>query len=157
MSRKLKHQAYGVGLCKPFVFFESKNREIAALSYFRVKYPELLKTKSAEEAYDEAFAGHKEISLLCHNLDETFPFFYVIRVPGNKRTEFIVSLKEQGIETGIHYIPNHIQPFFQKNYGEPSLPVTEQVAKEIVTLPLFYEMTDEQITYVIDNVLKFFV
>lgn len=63
-------------------------------------------------------------------------------------------LKKKGIGTGIHYIPNHLQPFFKP--FATSLPITEQIGEEIVTLPLYCDMTDEQVATVIRAVSNFF-
>ena len=58
----------------------------------------------------------------------------------------MAALGERGIGTLIHYpIPLHLQPAFASSGGTPgALPVVEQAAEEIVSLPLYPEMTDEQ-------------
>ncbi|MDD5136953.1 MAG: DegT/DnrJ/EryC1/StrS family aminotransferase, partial [Candidatus Omnitrophica bacterium] len=63
-------------------------------------------------------------------------------------------LKARGIDSGVHYIPNHIQPFF-KDFRK-RLPVTEKVWKEILTLPLYYGMSDSDMDKIIDSVKTFF-
>ena len=62
-------------------------------------------------------------------------------------TSYMLYLKDKGIGSGVHYIPNHIQPLFSKY--RTSLPVTEQLYEEILTLPLYYEMTDKDVSAVI--------
>lgn len=73
---------------------------------------------------------------------------YVIRVP--RRNEMLEHLKSQGVGAGIHYpVPVHRQPaYLKEGYGDISLPVTEQVASEIVSLPMYPELSSEQIEYV---------
>ena len=88
------------------------------------------------------------------NLDETAPFNYIIRVLNKRREDLIEFLKKKGVGTGIHYIPNHLHPFF-KQYTT-SLPITEKVGEEILTLPLFYDMTDDQVNLVIKSINDFF-
>ena len=63
-------------------------------------------------------------------------------------------LKEAGILTGIHYLPNHLHRAFAQR--RTSLPTAERLGDEILTLPLFYEMTDEQVETVIAAVYRFF-
>jgi dTDP-4-amino-4,6-dideoxygalactose transaminase len=60
------------------------------------------------------------------------------------------SLKEKGIQTGIHYaVPVHLQPAYANlGYGRGNLPQSEQAAEEVLSLPLYPEMTDEQIEMV---------
>jgi len=106
-------------------------------------------------SYDEAFKNIKGLSLIEHkNLEETFPFFYVVRVLDQRRNLLMEYLQKKDICTGVHYIPNHTQPLFA-DYSEP-LRVTEEIYEEILTLPLYFEMTDHEIELVIDGVHSFF-
>jgi len=102
--------------------------------------------------YDAAFSELPNLTLLDHN-EETFPFCYVIRVRGGQRDALQRFLRERQIGSGIHYVPNHLQPLFAAN--RPSLPVTEALFAEILTLPLFVEMTDEEMERVIAAVTSF--
>ena len=69
---------------------------------------------------------------------------YVVRHP--RRDALAASLKERGIGTLIHYpIPLHLQPAFAGLGGKPGdFPVAEKAAGEILSLPIYPEMTDEQ-------------
>lgn len=80
---------------------------------------------------------------------------YVIRTP--HRDEMLGYLKENGVGAGIHYpVPIHLQKSMAYlGYTEGSLPVTEQVTSEIISLPMYAEMTSEQIQYVADKVRQF--
>ena len=104
--------------------------------------------------YDEALQDQRGLSLLQRHPTETFPFFYVVRVLDGCRDAMMAHLKSQGVGTGVHYIPNHLQPAFSP-FRTP-LPVTERVYEEIITLPLFYEMDEDQVGQVIDGVRGFF-
>jgi dTDP-4-amino-4,6-dideoxygalactose transaminase len=79
---------------------------------------------------------------------------YVIRHP--KRDQLAETLKSLGIGTLIHYpIPNHLQEGYRDlGYVAGSLPVTERVAKEILSLPLYFGLTPEDIRVVADGVAK---
>jgi dTDP-4-amino-4,6-dideoxygalactose transaminase len=78
----------------------------------------------------------------------------VVRVLGGRREALIDHLKESGIMTGVHYVPNHLHRVFADR--RTSLPVAERLGREILTLPLFCEMTDEQVGLVIAAVRRFF-
>lgn len=69
---------------------------------------------------------------------------FVVRHP--RRDALMAALKERGISTLIHYpIPLHLQPAFLAFGGKPGdLPVAEQAAREILSLPLYPELTDAQ-------------
>jgi len=73
---------------------------------------------------------------------------YVVRV--QDREAFQARLAEAGIGTGIHYpIPLHLQKAYENlNYKKSDFPVTERVAAEIVSLPMFPQMTNEQLSEV---------
>ncbi len=81
---------------------------------------------------------------------------YVIRVP--KREELQKHLDSKGIATGLHYpIPLHMQTAFAHlGYKEGDFPVTEKGAKEILSLPMYPELTEEQIIYVSQAIREFF-
>lgn len=66
-------------------------------------------------------------------------------------------LHEKGIATGLHYpVPLHLQECFSHlGYKEGEFPVTEKLAFTSLSLPMFPEMTDEQITYVADSIKEF--
>lgn len=77
---------------------------------------------------------------------------YVIET--EDRDDLSRRLGEQGIASGVHYpIPLHLQPAYQHlGHGPGAFPVTEQVAARILSLPMYPELTDEQITLVADAV-----
>jgi len=102
--------------------------------------------------YNAAFNGLKGITLLKRDYGNIAPFNYVIRVKKD-RDALIGYLKERGIDAGIHYIPNHLQPAFKQFYTP--LPVTEGVFDQIATLPLYVDMNEQDILRVIEAVLSF--
>jgi len=73
---------------------------------------------------------------------------YVIRTP--RRDAVLEHLRFRGVDAGIHYpIPLHRQPAYLKlGYGGVSLPITERVATEIISLPIYPELTPAQIDFV---------
>ncbi|MBK9170113.1 MAG: DegT/DnrJ/EryC1/StrS family aminotransferase [Bryobacterales bacterium] len=80
---------------------------------------------------------------------------YVVRVPN--RDELMHQLGEAGIGTGIHYpVPLHLQQAYRHlGYAPGSLPVTERVAAEIVSLPMFPQLTPEQQGRVVSEAVRF--
>lgn len=81
---------------------------------------------------------------------------YVIRVP--RRDDLRRHLSEQGISTGVHYpIPCHLQPALSElDYPRGSLPTTERLAEESLSLPMYPELTDDQIERVARSIRDFF-
>jgi len=82
---------------------------------------------------------------------------YAIRVPGGRRDAMKGFLWERGIGTGIHYpVPIHMQDAARfLGYREGELPVTERVSQDVLSLPMYPELTDEQVGYVADAVKAF--
>ena len=81
---------------------------------------------------------------------------YVIRT--GRRDELARYLHSKGISTGIHYpVANHQQPAITNIYSDlPKLPKTEAIVKEILSLPMYGELSLEDADYVCDTVLEFF-
>jgi dTDP-4-amino-4,6-dideoxygalactose transaminase len=66
-------------------------------------------------------------------------------------------LNEKGVGTGLHYpVPLHLQKAYAyKGYKEGDFPVTESVAKRLLSLPMFPELTKAQIEYVAQTIKEF--
>jgi len=72
------------------------------------------------------------------------------------RTQFIEKMKDAGIGCSVHFIPLHFHPYYKKTFGfkPKGFPVASYVYERIVSLPIYPKMTDEDVDYVIDNVIK---
>jgi dTDP-3-amino-2,3,6-trideoxy-4-keto-D-glucose/dTDP-3-amino-3,4,6-trideoxy-alpha-D-glucose/dTDP-2,6-dideoxy-D-kanosamine transaminase len=65
-------------------------------------------------------------------------------------------LADHGIDTDIHYpIPDHHQPVWREMMSHISTPIAEQACQEVLTLPCFPEMTDNETSYVVDALRKY--
>jgi dTDP-4-amino-4,6-dideoxygalactose transaminase len=74
--------------------------------------------------------------------------YYVYVVRSQNRDAFMAKLKEKGCGCGIHYpLPLHLQPAYSFLGGkEGDCPVAEEYAKQIVSIPMFPELTPEQVS-----------
>jgi dTDP-4-amino-4,6-dideoxygalactose transaminase len=83
---------------------------------------------------------------------------FVIRLPlaniRYDRDELILALRAQNIGASIHYAPLHLMSLYHQGKRPHSLPVTEELAKTLVTLPISASMTEEDAHYVIQSVKK---
>jgi len=79
---------------------------------------------------------------------------YTIRT--ERRDELQKVLQNNGIQTGIHYgLPVHLQPAYADlGYPRNSLPQSEKAAQQVLSLPLYPEMTDDQIETVARSILS---
>lgn len=104
--------------------------------------------RSHARSYNELLSDAEvETPFESHNVRHVY-HLYVVRTP--HRDRLLQQLKEKGIDAGIHYpIPVHRQPVYLKlGYGDVSLPITEQAAAEILSLPMYPELRPEQIEFV---------
>jgi len=106
--------------------------------------------------YSEALAGIEGISvpIVRQNSDHIF-HLYVIR--SNRRDELQAYLKEKDIATGIHYpcaLPL-LPAYSYLNYTGDDFPVASKFQEQILSLPMFPELTPEQIEYICGNIKSF--
>ena len=104
------------------------------------------KRKSIAKIYD------KEL-----NVSKKIPFtstcvYHLYWICVRNRKYFRKKLLEKGIETGIHYKPIHQMSLYKKSV---KLPLTEKIAKEIVTIPIHPNLTGSQIDYIVKTVNRF--
>ena len=140
---------------------KGSNRRLDTLqaAVLRVKLRHLDKWNDARrrcaELYGELLAPRGIATPLSQPWAEHVWHLYVIRVA--RRDELRAFLGERGIETGIHYpLPIHLQPAFEDlGYPRGSFPVTERLAAEILSLPMFPELDEAQIHAVADAVTDF--
>ncbi len=107
--------------------------------------------------YAEGLAGLPiQLPVLPKGTEHSFHLF-VIRVP-SYRDALKQFLAEQGIETMIHYpLSLPLQPLYQgQHWKVDDFPVSARVCSEVLSLPLYPELTEEERTYVIEQIQQFF-
>jgi dTDP-4-amino-4,6-dideoxygalactose transaminase len=79
---------------------------------------------------------------------------YVVRLKNIKksRMDIFETLRENKIGVNVHYIPIHLQPFYKQfGFKEGDYPEAELYYKEAISLPIYPDLKDKEITKVIDN------
>lgn len=79
-----------------------------------------------------------------------YPVLCDFNAIGRSRTEIILALKERGIGTQVHYIPVSRQPYYVNRYGAHDLPGADAYYQRALSLPLYPEMTDDDVLRVVD-------
>lgn len=81
---------------------------------------------------------------------------YTVRINhGRNRDEAVKQLNEAGVGTGIFYpVPLHLQPHVRKVVGSVSLPMTEQMANEVFSLPIHTQLTRDDLETIVQEVNK---
>lgn len=127
------------------------NDIIAALGLAQFEKLEWMNDKRRywSDRYREAFADYPTIHTppvkdymfpACHN--------FVIKHPD--RDKLREALNKQGIASGVHYYPNHLFDMYKKYYRR--LPVSEEIWKSLVTLPLYPDMTEDDFRLIIRTI-----
>jgi len=122
-----------------------------------VKLPHLdswnMRRQEIADSYRSAFAG-KIRCIEQRPYGQSANHLFVIRHAD--RDGLQAHLTAKGIQSLIHYpVPIHLQHAYSKLWKEGDFPIAEQLAKEILSLPLYTELTDEQVQEVIAAVLEF--
>jgi dTDP-4-amino-4,6-dideoxygalactose transaminase len=115
--------------------------------------------RAVADLYDTAFAGCRSITIPERIRYSSHIFHqYTIRVKNGERDELKKFLKSKNIPSMVYYPgPLHMQEAYRYlGYGKNEFPVTTALCQEVLSLPMHPEMEQEQIDYIILNVLKFF-
>ena len=87
-----------------------------------------------------------------------YSVFHQYTIRTEERDRLKEFLNKRGISTAIHYpLPLHLQPALEcLGYKKGDFPVAEKAANEVLSLPLYPELTDDMVDYVIESILEFF-
>mgnify|MGYP006143545935 CR=1 FL=1 len=102
----------------------------------------------------------KKIAKIYHskiNVDAKMPFdnnssYHLYWILVQNRSKFRINMKNMGIETGIHYNPIHTMSMYK---SKTKLPITENVGKKIVSIPIHPNLSDNDVEKIINSVNKF--
>ncbi len=112
---------------------------------------------SAADKYDMAFSGHPKITVPKRYERSTHVFHqYTLVLKDVDREKLMEHLQAKNIPCAIYYpVPMHMQKAYpDPRFREGMLPVTEMLAKSVLSLPMHTELDDEQIAYITGAVLE---
>lgn len=110
------------------------------------------------KVYDEAFGNHPNFEIPTRVKNSTHVFHqYTLKCKGINRDDLRFFLAEKQIPSMVYYpIPLHAQKAYQSNkFPLGSLPVTENLCTKVISLPMSPEVTDDQLTFIINNINEF--
>lgn len=121
-------------------------------------YPEIAaKRQCLARRYDDLLSGHQRIQNLPKDYDVVVPHIYVVRIHGMLDRKLLQErLLQLGIQTGIHYQPNHVLSFYIEQTALP-LPSTDSVFPELLSLPLHPDLNEEDVELVCNTLKGFFL
>jgi dTDP-4-amino-4,6-dideoxygalactose transaminase len=105
------------------------------------------------EIFNEKLAGAPHISLPVVRQDHTFSL-YIIKIDKN-RDSFARELREQGVETGLHYIPLHLLSYYKAKYSLRinDFPVALRNYSQILSIPNYAALSDDEVEEICDAIL----
>jgi len=85
------------------------------------------------------------------------PVWHIFGIRCEERDRLETYLNEKGIGTNKHYpIPIHLQECYKDlGYKKGDFPIAEEISRTELSIPMYYGMTDDEITYVIESVNEF--
>ncbi len=106
--------------------------------------------------YNQLLEGMPGI-MLPHQADYAQHVYHIYAIRTERRDELMTALGDKGIATGIHYpVPLHLTGAYRHlGCKEGSFPVSERIARELVSLPMFPELNQAQIEYVVEGIKEF--
>ena len=116
------------------------------------KFPEIAKKRQdLARLYDSILKKNSDIIRLPHDYDQVVPHIYAIRVNDLKDRQLLQKkLLNFGIQTGVHYKPNHKLHYF-KNLTNTQFLRTEEIYPKLLTLPLHTDLTLNDVKYVCER------
>ena len=160
--KQVRHHGQKNGLMTEMGYNWRMPQLSAILGRYQLKRLDSFITRRNEIAlkYANAFQDIEEIELIKVPEHITHGYWKYPILLKSKYTakEFQTLLKEKyNIDTGtVYYPPVHLQPYYKENYGyeEGDMPSSEKNLKREICLPIFVDITDEQLNYVIESVIK---
>ncbi|MDA7557999.1 DegT/DnrJ/EryC1/StrS family aminotransferase [Flavobacteriaceae bacterium] len=140
----------------------------AAILNIKLKYLDQYNKarQSAAMKYDEAFkneaniitpVANKACQGICSSCDCHVFHQYTLKVKNINRDDLVQFLNDNNIPCGVYYpVPLHKQKAYEDNrYNEDDFKVTNQLIKEVISLPMHTELDDEQINYITSKIIAF--
>jgi dTDP-4-amino-4,6-dideoxygalactose transaminase len=159
--RALREHGQSTRYYHPVIGYNARLDEIQA-AILRIKLRRLeqwnARRRELARMYDERLKGSGVTTPEIPSDIRRHVFYtYTIRVPGGRRDDLRKYLAERGIGTQIHYpVPIHLQQSAEfLGYRKGDLPVTERIAGEVLSIPMYPELSDEQVDRVATAIREF--
>jgi dTDP-4-amino-4,6-dideoxygalactose transaminase len=110
--------------------------------------------RTLAQLYTKKFSSIDTIQPILTDFEALVPHIYVLRINKLKdRDGLRKKLRQLGIETGVHYLPNHYLSYYKQS-SVTELPITERVYPELLTLPLHPDLSTNDIDYVAEKLIQ---
>ena len=116
----------------------------------------LARRREIARKYDEAFGKVPGLTVPYQAPEGLNSYhLYILQFNSVDRKEAYNRLQEAGIHVNVHYIPTYTFPYYRTHgYADTCCPNAERIYSRMLSIPMYYGLTDEQIDYVIENVIR---
>lgn len=128
-------------------------------AYIRAQVQEqdanIARQKEIAQMYSEGLKGVEHVTIPDMSNKENPFSLYIVKIDKN-RDSFAMALKEEGIGTGLHYIPLHLLTYYKTKYAlrVNDFPVALRSFQQVLSLPIYASMSDEEVQTVISTIKK---
>jgi len=128
-------------------------------AYIRAQVAEqdenIKRQQAIAKMYSEGLAGVEHVTLPDMSNEENSFSLYIVKIDKN-RDSFALALREEGIGTGLHYMPLHLLSYYKTKYAlrVNDFPVALRSFQQVLSLPIYASMSDEEVKTVIKAVKK---
>jgi dTDP-4-amino-4,6-dideoxygalactose transaminase len=128
-------------------------------AYIRAQIKEqdinIQRQREIAQMYSKELEGVDHVSVPDMSNEENPFSLYIIKIDKN-RDSFAVALKEEGVGTGLHYIPLHLLSYYKTKYAlrVNDFPVALRTFQQVLSLPIYASMSDDEVKTVIKTVKK---
>ena len=109
-----------------------------------------IKRKAIATAYKSELRNSDKIKFIDHDYNEVVPHIFPIILSAEyTRNDISKALEKEGIQTGVHYIPNHFHEFYKNSQkSTEKLTITEKIYRSLLTLPLHEGICENDVQYI---------
>ncbi len=113
---------------------------------------QIQRRREIAEIYNKELAGVPHITLPVNLMEHTYSL-YIVKVDKN-RDDFARALKEQGIYTGLHFVPLHLLTYYKQKYSlrVNDFPAALTNYQQILSLPCYTGLSDDDVKYICDQI-----
>jgi len=128
----------------------------AAILYNQFEHMDEI-TQRRKEIFEGYYSGLKEseekgrlrLPIINEFAVPNYHMFYILLNSEEERDGLMYSLREEGIHSVFHYIPLHLTDYSKRAFGRFELPKTEIYSKRLLRMPMYFSLTNEQISFIL--------
>lgn len=138
--------SYDVTSIAPNYYMNEISAAVGLVQLSKLDRLNVRRREIARRYYNEIDIKHK----MSYHDDCVYHLYWIL---SNEREEMIKHLNSKGIEVGTHYRPIHTMTAYK--HIKTDTPITDEIGKKIVTIPIHVNLTDNEVSYIIDSINSF--